>query len=132
MLNANQLLTGCVESREVHSEFRVDLSSCRNRDIALLNVLLCVKLTIQQRFSRFIVRIFSKIVAPEIYNDINYVDYFGCISDLQVVRYSVFGHYNAHYDTSYGAATKKECCIRKGDIDCHLCRFVSTIKFWNF
>lgn len=55
-------------------------------------------------------------------------------SDLQVVRYSVYGHYNAHYDTSHSSAGKEECCLRKGDIDCHLCRFVSTVKFverWN-
>lgn len=50
---------------------------------------------------------------------------------IQVVRYSVFGHYNAHYDTSYGPATKKECCIGKDDTDCHLCRFITIILYLN-
>ena len=63
------------------------------------------------------------------YDEIKYVDYFDSISYLQVVRYSVYGHYNAHYDTSYGPVTKQECCTRKDDIDCHLCRFVCTVRF---
>jgi len=50
---------------------------------------------------------------------------------IQVVRYSVFGHYNAHYDTSHGSAREKECCTKNDGIDCHLCRFITIILYLN-
>ncbi|PFX27816.1 Transmembrane prolyl 4-hydroxylase [Stylophora pistillata] len=54
--------------------------------------------------------------------------------EIQVVRYSVSGHYNAHYDTTHGpgSARLKECC-RDGQVtqDCHLCRFMTILLYLN-
>lgn len=50
---------------------------------------------------------------------------------IQVVRYSVFGHYNVHYDTTYGSASRKKCCRGNDYDDCHLCRFATIILYLN-
>lgn len=50
---------------------------------------------------------------------------------IQVVRYSVYGHYNVHYDTTYGSARRTECCRGTSYDDCHLCRFITIILYLN-
>lgn len=52
--------------------------------------------------------------------------------EIQVVRYSVLGHYNAHYDTTHDSARIKECCREGQDFqDCNLCRFITILLYLN-
>ncbi|KXJ22138.1 transmembrane prolyl 4-hydroxylase isoform X2 [Exaiptasia diaphana] len=50
---------------------------------------------------------------------------------LQVVRYSVYGHFHAHYDSSF--KKDKPCCIKneeQGDT-CNLCRYATILYYLN-